>query len=151
MSAKKSKQPILIIEDSDDDFEATERAFIRVGNLANPLVRCIDGSEALQFLQTTLDSNKDMPGIILLDLNLPGLDGRDVLREIKSNSKLKNIPVVILTTSDDERDIASCYEAGANTYIRKPVNIEGFFEAVQKLKDYWFEIAVLPKDPRYET
>jgi two-component system response regulator len=84
------------------------------------------------------------PGLILLDLNMPGLDGRKTLQAIKSNLHWRKIPVVILTTSDDERDIEGCYALGANTYVQKPVDLDGLFSAVQRLKEYWFEIAILP-------
>ncbi|MBS1212917.1 MAG: response regulator, partial [Proteobacteria bacterium] len=85
------------------------------------------------------------PIVILLDLNLPGTDGREVLAEIKQDERLRQIPVVVLTTSSDERDIERCYQMGANSYIKKPVDLEGFMRAIQLLKDYWFEIVILPK------
>lgn len=137
---------ILIVEDSDDDFYATMRAFKKDGNLNNPIKRCEDGQEALAYLNQPWSAEHLKPAIILLDLNLPGIDGRQVLHEIKSNSKLTNIPVIVLTTSNDTKDIESCYELGANTYIQKPVRLEAFFNAIQKLKEYWFQIAVLPKE-----
>jgi CheY-like chemotaxis protein len=77
---------------------------------------------------------------------MPGLDGRKTLEVIKRTPDLKTIPVVILTTSDDERDVKACYELGANTYIQKPVDFDGLISAIQRLKQYWFEIAVLPKE-----
>jgi two-component system response regulator len=83
--------------------------------------------------------------VILLDLNLPGTDGRDLLLEIKNDERLKLIPVVVLTTSADERDIEMCYRAGANSYMKMPVDLGGFVTAIQRLKDYWFEIVILPK------
>ena len=86
------------------------------------------------------------PGIILLDLNLPGTDGRDVLLEVKNDPDLKQIPIIVLTTSTDERDIRDCYAAGANSYIRKPVDLDGFFRSVEMLRDYWYHIVLLPKD-----
>ncbi len=79
-------------------------------------------------------------------LNLPGTDGREVLADIKHEKDLKKIPVIVLTTSSDERDIEACYAAGANSYIQKPVNLEGFMRAIQQLADYWFEISILPKE-----
>jgi two-component system response regulator len=85
------------------------------------------------------------PAIILLDLNMPGTDGRTALKEIKTDPKLKDIPVVVLTTSNDHIDIDACYEDGANTYIHKPVDLDGFFSAIKQLKEYWFEVAILPK------
>jgi len=134
-------QPILIIEDSEDDFEATKRAFERT-NLRNPIEHAWSGEDGLAYLRAGIRT----PGIILLDLNMPGLDGRRTLELIKQASELKTIPVVILTTSDDERDVQSCYALGANTYIQKPVDFDGLIAAIQRLKEYWFEIAVLPKD-----
>lgn len=142
-------QLILIAEDSEDDYEITVHALKKSGNLKNELFRCEDGQEVLDYLNKTGKyadiENWKLPGIILLDLNMPGVDGRAALREIKSDMKLKNIPIVVLTTSDDEIDIQACYKDGANTYIQKPVDLDGFFSAIKKLKDYWFEIAILPK------
>ena len=133
-------QPILVVEDSEDDFDATLRAFTKV-NLRNPVVRAASGQEALDYL----GDGAHCPGIILLDLNMPGLDGRQTLRTIKQNAVLKHIPVVVLTTSDDERDVQACYDLGANTYIQKPVDFDGLIAAIKQLKEYWFEIALLPK------
>lgn len=135
-------QPVLIVEDSDDDFDATKRAFAKA-NLRNPIVRAPSGEEALKYLRS---ANAAQPGIILLDLNMPGMDGRKTLEIIKQNKEMKQIPVVILTTSDDERDVTACYKLGANTYIQKPVNFDGLIEAIKQLKEYWFEFALLPKD-----
>jgi two-component system response regulator len=135
-------QPILIVEDSPDDFEATKRAFTKA-NLRNRIHRAESGEEALSFLRN--DSNP-RPGIILLDLNMPGLDGRKTLEIIKQTRALQSIPVVILTTSNDERDVEACYKLGANTYIQKPVDFDGLIAAIRRLKEYWFEIAILPKD-----
>lgn len=136
---------ILIVEDSDEDFEATARALRRSG-LGNPIERCEDGDEALDFLfQRGAFEDAERPGIILLDLNMPGTDGREVLQEVKADKLLKTIPVIVLTTSDDPRDIRGCYEAGANSYVHKPVNLEGFMAAIQRLRDYWFEVVLLPR------
>jgi CheY-like chemotaxis protein len=139
---------ILIVEDSDIDYETTLRAF-KKSNLANPVQRCEDGEDALDFLHQrnryAEASQSSRPDLILLDLNLPGTDGREVLEEIKKDPKLRTIPVIVLTTSSDEKDIEKCYQAGANSYIQKPVDLQGFFEAVQRLKDFWFEVAILPK------
>lgn len=142
-------QTILIVDDSDDDYDATVRALCKDKNLKNPLYRCEDGKQALDYLFRRGAYSDlclaDRPGIILLDLNMPGIDGRTVLAEIKGDVELKRIPVIVMTNSDDERDIRICYEIGANTYIRKPLNWTGFFEAMRRLKEYWFEIAILPK------
>jgi two-component system response regulator len=138
----RESQPILIVEDSIDDFESTKRAFTK-SNLRNMVAHAATGEEALAYLRA--ESNPS-PGIILLDLNMPGLGGLKTLEIIKKTPHLKKIPVVVLTTSSDERDIHACYEAGANTYIQKPVDFDGLMQAMKQLKEYWFEIAVLPKD-----
>ena len=138
-------QPILLVEDSPEDFETTQRAFRRSG-LKNPIFRCADGDEALDFLfRRGRHADAPQPGVILLDLNLPGTDGREVLSEIKADPELKQIPVIVLTTSSDDRDVAACYKAGANSYIQKPVDLEGFMQAIERLNDYWFEVVILPK------
>jgi two-component system response regulator len=142
-------QSILLVEDSEDDFEATNRAFKKV-NLRNPVVWCRSGRDALDYLKQEgtykIADSGSRPGLILLDLNMPGMDGRKTLQNIKQDEALKRIPVIILTTSADERDIKSCYQMGANTYVQKPVNFEGLIEAIQRLKSYWFEFALLPQE-----
>jgi CheY-like chemotaxis protein len=141
-------QPILLVEDSPEDFEATLRAFQKSG-LKNTIVRCEDGDEALDYLHRrgrwADPARSPRPGVVLLDLNLPGTDGRQVLAEIKGDERLRDIPVVVLTTSADERDISACYRAGANSYIQKPVDIDGFMKAIERLNGYWFEVVILPK------
>ena len=141
-------QPILLVEDSPEDFEATERALRKAG-LRNPIFRCVDGEDALDFLYqrgTYADgAGAPRPGIILLDLNLPGTDGREVLAEIKTDPVLKQIPVVVLTTSSDQRDIDACYKSGANSYVQKPVDMDGFIKAIERLHGYWLEVVILPK------
>ncbi len=146
--ASRKRQSILIVEDSDDDFEATERALKRSGNLANDIYRCVDGDDAIDWLRRQGEyANLDAgyPGLVLLDLNMPGRDGRSVLAEIKGDEKLRSIPVVVLTTSTDDRDVEACYKIGANSYLRKPVSLDGFFEAIARLKEYWFEVSLLPR------
>jgi len=141
-------QSILMVEDSEDDYEATMRAFKKVSP-HNPVVWCRSGRDALDLLKREgvhRNANGSHPGLILLDLNMPGLDGRKTLQLIKEDDKLKRIPVIILTTSTDERDIQDCYQMGANTYVQKPVSFDGLIEAIKRLKAYWFEIALLPKD-----
>lgn len=142
--------PILIVEDNDYEFRQAQRAF-QQSRLANPIYRCVDGDDALDFLHQRggyADASKaPRPGIILLDLGLPRTNGREVLQEVKSHPDLKTIPVIVLTKSDDERDIRSCYEAGANSYIRKPVTFEGYLDAIRRLEEYWFHIVILPEGP----
>ena len=142
------QHPILLVEDSPEDYEITLRT-LRKANLANPIFRCEDGDDALDFLHRrgnyTDPAKAPRPAFILLDLNLPGTDGREVLVEIKKDARLRSIPVVVLTTSADERDIQGCYQAGANSYIQKPVDLDGFMAAIQRLKEYWFEIVLIPR------
>jgi CheY-like chemotaxis protein len=140
-------QPLLVIEDSDEDFEALQR-MMRKWPLANPIYRCMDGDEALDFLYHTdqyIDSTKaPRPALILLDLNLPGTDGREVLEQIKQDDTLKSIPVVVFTTSSNPKDIETCYRYGVNGYILKPININKLMRTIQLFIDYWFEAVVLP-------
>lgn len=145
---KKVRQPILIVEDSPEDFEAVMRAFKKSG-FANPVFRCENGDDALDYMfrrgvyQDVALSPR--PGLILLDLNLPGTDGREFLTEIKQDPDLKKIPVIVLTTSCEQTDIDACYEAGANSYICKPLSINDLVDVLQRLRDFWFEIVVFPK------
>jgi two-component system response regulator len=149
MIGTSTAQAILLVEDSEDDYEATLRAF-KKASLHNHVHWCKSGQEALDFLKHEglyRDTSKSpLPGLILLDLNMPGIDGRKTLELIKQNTELKRIPVVILTTSADEKDIKVCYQMGANTYVQKPVSFDGLIEAIKRLKEYWFEIALLPKE-----
>jgi CheY-like chemotaxis protein len=138
---------ILVIDDSPEDFEVTLRALRRTG-LRHRLLRCATGDEALDFLRRRgrfRDSaDAPRPSMILLDLNLPGTDGREVLQEIKRTAELAPIPVIVLTTSDDGRDVRACYRAGANSYIKKPIDLDAFMGAIEQLSTYWFDVAILP-------
>uniref|UniRef100_A0A7C2JX92 Response regulator n=1 Tax=Schlesneria paludicola TaxID=360056 RepID=A0A7C2JX92_9PLAN len=142
-----SLHPILIVEDNDIDFRQTIKAF-KESHLGNPVYRCVDGDDALDFLHQrgkySDPSTAPRPSIILLDLRMPGTDGKEVLREIKGNPDLRTIPVVVLTTSDAPVDVEACYAAGANSYVCKPVTFEGYLKAVRSLDEYWFHIAILP-------
>ncbi len=146
--AHKPSPSILLVEDSEDDYEATTRAF-KKANLHHPVAWCQSGQEALDFLRQEGDYKKEVkaqhPDLVLLDLNMPGMDGRKTLQLIKEDNNLKKIPVIILTTSGDERDIETCYRMGANTYVQKPVNFDGLIEAIRGLKEYWFDTALLPR------
>ncbi len=138
---------LLVVEDSDEDFATLGRIITKDCNVDVPIVRCTDGDDALDFLHRTGSYNGDQtkpPSIILLDLNLPGTDGREVLAEIKQDDELKKIPVVIFTTSSNPKDIDVCYRYGANSYILKPTGIEQLKTSVKQFIDYWFEATVLP-------
>ncbi len=143
---------ILVIEDNDDDFEATERALSKADNVRQPVRRCRDGLEAWQYLQGEMATDprdrSRLPGLILLDLNMPGLDGRKFLARMKQDEALRPIPVVVMTTSNDSVDVRSCYDAGANTYVCKPVSWSEFNKAITRLREYWFDLAVLPHAER---
>jgi CheY-like chemotaxis protein len=141
-------EPILLVEDSDEDYAITKRSFAKAG-LVNPLYRVSDGEQALDYLYRrgsySDPASAPRPGVVLLDLNLPGTDGREVLKVVKQDEFLRKIPVIVLTTSSAEDDIQMCYDAGANSYIVKPVELENFIDAVARLRDYWFKIVILPK------
>ncbi len=139
---------ILLIEDNEDFYEATLRSF-KKNRFINPVQWCKSGQLALDYLHKqnsfANDPSVTLPALILLDLNMPGIDGREVLSRIKSNPDLQQIPVIILTTSADPADIRECYKSGASTYIQKPVNFEGVVGAIRAMQDYWFGIAILPE------
>ncbi|MBX3439608.1 MAG: response regulator [Planctomycetaceae bacterium] len=135
---------ILLVEDDLADIKLTRRALERDG-LLNEIHVARDGVEAMQFLRQERQF-KDMPrpDLVLLDLNMPRKDGRETLHEIKNDPHLKTIPVVIVTTSEDEADVARSYLEHANSYITKPVDMEQFRKAVQGINAYWFSVVRLP-------
>ena len=142
-----SQVEILLVEDSMDDAEMTIHA-LRKKNLANSLIHLVDGEEALDFLYGTgkfagRDTNVK-PKLILLDLKMPKVNGMEVLERVKSDESTKIIPVVILTSSKEDPDLARCYELGANSYIVKPVEFESFVEAVTELGMYWMLLNHVP-------
>jgi two-component system response regulator len=143
-----ANQPLLLVEDSPEDRLATLRAFKKAG-LTNPVFTCVSGDDALDYLYQreayTGGAAAPRPGLVVLDLNMPGTDGREVLNNMKQNEDLRTIPVIVLTTSSDARDIESCYRSGASSYVTKPVDLPGFFLAIQRLKDWWFDVIILPK------
>ncbi len=135
---------ILLIEDNPGDVRLTVEA-LKESKIINNLNVVDDGIEALSYLQKEgIYKDKPRPDLIILDLNLPKKDGREVLGEIKSEDSLKQIPIVILTTSEAEEDIIKSYELHANCYITKPVNMEQFVKVVKSVGDFWFSIVILP-------
>jgi len=141
---------VLLVEDNPGDIRLTEEAF-KEANLECNLHVVEDGVEALNFLNQKGDyKDAPKPDFILLDLNLPKKDGRQVLKEIKESSALKYIPVIILSTSKSEDDIIQTYNLHANCYISKPVDLDNFIEVVQNIKSFWFTIVALPKTENIE-
>jgi len=142
-----SQVEILLVEDNIDDAEMTIDA-MRKNNLANKLIHMVDGEEALDFLfGTGKFIGRDInlrPKLILLDLKMPKVDGMEVLERVKSNNATKKIPVVILTSSKEDPDVSRCYELGANGYIVKPVEFDGFIKAVSEIGMYWMLINHAP-------
>ena len=131
---------ILIVEDNEDDLNMTLRA-LRKANLANHMHVVRDGAEALAYIHGTVEfpghKLSHLPKLILLDLKLPKVDGLEVLKRIRNNPYTLTVPVVIMTSSKEQRDVVESYKLGVNSYIVKPVNFEGFAAAVQQLGMYW--------------
>jgi two-component system response regulator len=149
MQQQSNLPTILLVEDSVDDYEAAIRSF-KTAHLDNPVHWCKTGQDALDYLKRegtyAHAPSAAKPALVLLDLNMPGIDGRKVLAIVKQDLALKKTPIVILTTSSDERDVTQCYELGASTFIQKPVDFDGLIGAVSRIKDYWFGIALLPRE-----
>ena len=142
-----NNKSILVVEDNPDDEALTLRA-LKKNNIANEVVVARDGAEALDYLFATgPHANRDlsvMPALILLDLNLPKVEGLEVLRRLRTDPRTKLIPVVILTSSKEEQDIASGYELGCNSYVNKPVDFTQFVQAAGNLGMYWLVLNELP-------
>lgn len=137
---------ILLVEDNPGDVRLTKEA-LKEAKVINHLTVLKDGIEALTFLRREGQyANAPRPHLILLDLNLPKKDGREVLAEIKDDEKLKRIPVVVLTTSQNEQDVLKTYNLHANCYVTKPVDLERFITVVKSIEDFWLGIVMLPKN-----
>jgi CheY-like chemotaxis protein len=139
-------KPILVVEDSAEDFTALGRAF-RKHALQNPVLRCADGDQALEYLQgygRNIKWPSVLPAIILLDLNMPGTDGRAVLEAVKHDSALNTIPVIIFSTSSNRKDVEECYRLGANSYLTKPIDYAAMEEKVRLIVSYWLSAVELP-------
>ncbi len=146
-----AKRPVTIViaDDDEDDRLLIIEAF-KEFRLTNPIVEVVDGEELLDYLNNrgkfAGKNEPALPGLILLDLNMPRMDGREALKEIKGHPDLRRIPVVVLTTSKAEEDIIRSYDIGANSFIVKPVNAERFIEVVRSLQRYWLEIVEMPHE-----
>ena len=144
MSAYDGSIQVLLVEDNPGDVRLTKEA-LKEGKLLNQLTVVGDGVEALSFLRKEGKyADAPQPELILLDLNLPKKDGREVLAEIKADPKLRRIPVVVLTTSSAEDDILKIYDLHANCYITKPVDLEQFMGVVKSIEDFWVSVVKLP-------
>lgn len=142
---------ILLVEDNPGDIHLTMEAF-KEGRVLNHLNVVKDGQEAINYLQRKDEyAQSKRPDIILLDLNLPKKDGREVLEEIKADPQFKRIPVVVLTTSIADQDVEGAYGHFANCYIRKPVDLNNFLEVAKRIEDFWLSTVTLPRsDLAYE-
>lgn len=139
-------KPVLVVEDSAEDFTALGRAF-RKHALQNPVLRCEDGDQALTYLQgygKAAGWPATLPAIVLLDLNLPGTDGRSVLNVLKKDPLLHSIPVIVFSTSSNIRDIEDCYRLGANSYLTKPIEYAALEEKIRLTITYWLGTSELP-------
>jgi CheY-like chemotaxis protein len=134
---------ILLVEDNPNDVEITVRA-LKKGQVRNELIVARDGQEALDILFGRRNGQARKPGLILLDLNLPKVNGHEVLEKIKADPELRRIPVIVLTASTREEDIVRSYDLGVNTFISKPVEFKDFIRMVTTIKEYWIVIATLP-------
>jgi CheY-like chemotaxis protein len=146
MSTRTGNRPIeiLLVEDNPGDARLTQEA-LKEGKVRNNLHHARDGVEAMQFLLREGEhKDKPRPDLVLLDLNLPRKDGREVLADMRKNPELKTIPVVVLTTSEAEQDVVRTYELCANCYITKPVDLEKFITIVRSIEDFWLTIVRLP-------
>lgn len=138
--------PILVVEDSAEDFLALGRAF-RKHALQNPVLRCVDGDQALEYLKGYGKHPawpQKLPAIVLLDLNMPGTDGRMVLDIVKQDPYLHSIPVIMFSTSSNSRDVDDCYRLGANSYLTKPISYSELEEKIRLTIAYWLEASELP-------
>ena len=143
------KLPVILMADDDPDDRMLAKDALEENKLANELYFVEDGEELLDYLHQRgkfNNENAPKPGLILLDLNMPKMDGREALRELKSDSELRKIPVIVLTTSKAEADIIRTYELGVNSFISKPVTFEELVEVTRQIGRYWFGIVELPNN-----
>jgi len=135
---------LLLVEDSVPDARLITEVF-RAENIEVDITVMRDGEEAMSYLQSQASENARIPDLIILDLNLPNKDGREVLAEIKNDSILKSIPIIVLTTSDAEEDITHCYKLQASCYIKKPIDLNQFVRMVKSLDAFWFASVRFPR------
>jgi len=144
MFEKKDKYNVLLIEDNEGDILLTRKA-IGMCDLQTDIHVAKNGREGLEFLfKEKENTDKPTPDLVLLDLNMPEVNGIEVLKEVKKNSTLKKIPIIVLTTSTSDTDIIQSYDLNANSYISKPIDFFRFGEAISNLLNYWFNVVLLP-------
>lgn len=137
---------LLVVEDSPEDFELISRGLERAGFEAQ-LHHCLNGDDALDFLHRSGDyADMPTPALIILDLNLPGTDGREVLEEMKQDPALALIPTVVFSNSSNSNDVNACYALGANSFVEKPLGPDAFTQVMLKLRDYWLLLVRLPDE-----
>lgn len=136
-------RPILLVEDNPMDVDLTRRAFAK-RRVLNPIEIARDGEEALNYL-SKWETGEPLPVVILLDINLPKVNGLEILRQFKTHPVAQKVPVVVLTTSAEDRDIQTAYQQGANSYIVKPVNFEKFVEVAAQIDLYWNVVNIPPR------
>jgi two-component system response regulator len=140
MSAERNGT-LLLVEDNPLDLDLTLRA-LKVVGVSNPVRVCTDGSEALDYVheRSKFAQNAPVPALVLLDLNLPKIDGVEVLRGMRAHARYRFVPIVILSTSEEERDLVAAYEGGANSYVVKAVSLDRFVEAIRQIGIYWLTV-----------
>ncbi|TBR60291.1 two-component system response regulator [Westiellopsis prolifica IICB1] len=143
--ATKLSEPLLVVEDSNEDFRILQRLMRRMA-VQNPIHRCSSGDEVLDYLyqEGKKIDGLSRPSVILLDLNLPGIDGRDILEQLKQDKTFREIPIVIFTTSSNPKDIEFCYQKGANGYLVKPMDVQELQKTIQAFVDYWLQVNISP-------
>ena len=147
----REQPPILIVEDSDEDFDVLRLLLVSLG-VRNPLKRCATSGEALAAFarlgvgRTGGGRADRLPALMLLDLNLPGIDGRELLQRFRADAGLRGVPVVVLSTSANPRDVRFCYEAGANAYMVKPVDLDRLERMLRATVEFWLHSAVVPAE-----
>jgi CheY-like chemotaxis protein len=147
--ASSSRNTILVVDDNPDDFYAVQRELTTSG-LRNPLVNCESGEQALDYLYgrgryAAVAARPPMPAMILLDINMPRMTGIELLRTVRGDAALQALPIIMMTSSNDDRDVLGAFEGGANSYVLKPVSFDGLLHAIQRIRSHWFEISLIPK------
>ena len=136
--------PILIVDDDVEDVQFIKRAFAK-NKVDNPLFTVFSGEEAIEFLHRCNRNVAPYPGLILLDLNMPGVGGMETLRQIRAKEDWRHIPIIIFTTSKAHEDVVQSYTLGANSFVSKPFSLDELVKVVAKISDFWFQVAALPE------